>query len=521
MKEVVHGQKADIAAMLAENLTRSREMLGFTQKQLSDLTGIYQSDISKIERGLANPSIATLKRLADGMGLKLWIDFVAVENKEEKIMWAYESVFYQIYPLGFCGAPFENDGKEQPRIRKVLDWIPHIQQLGANAIYFSPVFESDTHGYNTRDYQKIDCRLGSNEDFAKVCEELHRADIRVVLDGVFNHVGRGFWAFEDVLQNRENSKYRNWFHIDFHGNSHYNDGFWYEGWEGNFDLVKLNLQNEEVIQHIFAAVKYWVEAFDIDGLRLDVAYCLDWEFLKRLRQFTDSLKDEFFLVGETLHGDYKQWANDEMCHSVTNYECYHGMHSSFNSMNMFEICHSLLRQYGPEEWTLYKGMHLFNFVDNHDVSRIASVLNNDKHLPLIYALCFGMPGIPCVYYGSEWGAKADKSEGDPALRACFEQPETGELTDWIAKLAEVKKNSKAFNYGDFRSVVLTNQQCIFERSCEGERILVAINASGEAYTAHFDAGCGMAEDLLTGKDHDFGGGSVLPPYSAAYWKMER
>ena len=436
-------------------------------------------------------------------------------------MWAYESVFYQIYPLGFCGAPFENDGKEQHRILKVVDWIPHIKKLGANAIYFSPVFESDTHGYNTRDYKRIDCRLGTNEDFAKVCEKLHEADIRVVLDGVFNHVGRGFWAFQDVLQNRENSRYRNWFHIDFGGNSHYNDGLWYEGWEGNFDLVKLNLQNEEVVQHIFDAVKYWVETFDIDGLRLDVAYCLDKNFLKRLRQFTDSLKEDFFLVGETLHGDYKQWANEEMCHSVTNYECYHGMHSSFNSMNMFEICHSLLRQYGPEEWTLYKGMHLLNFVDNHDVSRIASVLGNENHLRLIYALCFGMPGIPCVYYGSEWGTKADKSAGDPALRPSFDKPEFGDLAEWIARLAEVKKNSKALNYGGFRSVVLTNHQCIFERACEGERILVAINAAGEPFTAHFDAGCGMAEDLLTGKPHDFGGGSVLPAYSAAFWKMER
>ena len=110
-------------------------------------------------------------------------------------MWAYESVFYQIYPLGFCGAPFENDGKLVSRIKKVEDWIPHIQKLGANAIYFSPVFESDTHGYNTRDYTKIDCRLGTNEDFKEVVDKLHAAGIKVVLDGVFNHVGRGFWAF--------------------------------------------------------------------------------------------------------------------------------------------------------------------------------------------------------------------------------------------------------------------------------------------------------------------------------------
>ncbi len=436
-------------------------------------------------------------------------------------MWAYESVFYQIYPLGFCGAPFENDGVEMSRIRKVLDWVPHMKELGVNAVYFSPVFESDTHGYNTRDYKKIDCRLGSNDDFKEVCDTLHENGIRVVLDGVFNHVGRGFAQFQDVVRNRERSPYLNWFHINLGGNSNYNDGLWYEGWEGNYDLVKLNLRNEEVIQHIFDSVSFWIDEFAIDGLRLDVAYCLDHDFVRRLRAFTDSKKSDFFLVGEMLHGDYNQMMNDGMLHSATNYECYKGLHSSFNSMNMFEINHSLLRQFGPENWTLYKGKHLLSFVDNHDVSRIASILTNEKHLPLIYALCFGMPGIPCVYYGSEWGAKANKSEGDPALRACFEKPVCNELTEFISRLAEGKKNSEALNYGTFRSVVLTNKQCIFERKTDNERVLVAINADGENYVAHFDAGCGTAVDLISGAEHDFGGGSELPPYSAYFWKMEK
>ena len=436
-------------------------------------------------------------------------------------MWAYESVFYQIYPLGFCGAPFENDGIQEHRILKVIDWIPHIQKLGINAIYFSPVFESDTHGYNTRDYTKIDCRLGTNADFKQVCDALHDAGIKVVLDGVFNHVGRGFWAFQDVLKNRENSRYKDWFaRIAFDGNSNYNDGLWYEGWEGNYDLVKLNLRNEEVIQHILSCVQGWVDEFDIDGLRLDVCYCLDRDFLKRLRSFTNQVKPDFFLLGELLHGDYNQFVNDEMCHSATNYECYKGLFSSFNSMNMFEIVHSLLRQFGPETWTLYKGKHLLSFVDNHDVSRIASNLTNEKHLPLIYAMAFGMPGIPCVYYGSEWGAKANKSEGDPALRACFDAPVENELTAWIAKLAAAKKNSHALNYGAFRSLVLTNRQCIFEREADGERVLVAVNADDQPYTAHFDARAGRAVDLITGEPHDFGGGSELPPYSAYFWKTE-
>ena len=436
-------------------------------------------------------------------------------------MWAYESVFYQIYPLGFCGAPFENDGKLEHRILKVEEWIPHIKKLGCDAIYFSPIFESDNHGYNTRDYQKLDCRLGTNEDFKHVAGELHKEGIKVVLDGVFNHVGRGFFGFQDVLKNREASKYKDWFYIDFNGNTKYNDGFYYEGWEDVQELVKLNLHNEEVVQYLFESVDMWIREFDIDGLRLDVAYCLEPEFVRRLRRHVESKKPEFFLVGEVLHGDYRMLMNDEMVHSVTNYECYKGLYSSFNSMNMFEIIHSLNRQFGPEYWTLYKGKHLLSFVDNHDVSRIASVLQKWEHLPLVYALCFGMPGIPCIYYGSEWGATGEKQNGDPSLRLSYEKPEWNQLTDFISCLCEAKKNSKALNYGEFRSVLLTNKQCIFERKVEGERILVAINADGEDYYAHFNAECGRAVDLITGREHDFGGGSKLPPYSARFWKCER
>ena len=451
-------------------------------------------------------------------------------------MWWEQSVFYQIYPLGFVGAQFNNEDAVYTEtgvdlngvnvshsILKVCDWIDHFKRLNINAIYFSPIFESDTHGYNTRDYGLIDRRLGTNEDFKEVVTKLHEAGIKVVIDGVFNHVGRGFWAFNDVLKRKWESPYKDWFNVSFEGNSNYNDGLWYEGWEGNYDLVKLNLRNDAVVSHIFDKIKYWTEYFNIDGLRLDVAYCLDREFLKRLRGFTDTLKPEFLLLGELLHGDYKQWVNPEMCHSCTNYAAYKGLFSSFNCMNMFEIVNTLIQQFGPENWSWFRGMHLLSFVDNHDVTRIASILNNKAQLPLVYTLSFAMPGIPCVYYGSEWGREGRKEDGDPSLRPCFDAPEWNALTDHISKLAEIKKNSFALNYGSFRSVVLTNHQCIFERKCEGEnyeRIMIAINAADYEYTAHFDAGCGSALDLLTGEYHDFGGGSVLPPYSSAIWKME-
>ena len=431
-------------------------------------------------------------------------------------MWAYESVFYQIYPLGFCGAPFENDGILEHRIEKVHQWIPHIKKVGANAIYFSPLFESDTHGYNTRDYKKIDVRLGENEDFKALCQDLHDNGIKVVIDGVFNHVGRGFEPFMDVCKNRENSAYLSWFHIDLNGNSNYNDGLWYEGWEGNYDLVKLNLRNEDVVNYLLDAVKFWIEEFDIDGIRLDVAYCLDFDFLRRLRSFCDSLKPEFFLVGEMLHGDHNQRMNDEMLHSATNYECYKGLYSSFNSMNMFEINHSLRRQFGPENWTMYRGKHLLSFVDNHDVTRVASILTNEKHLSLIYALMFGMPGIPCIYYGSEWGEKGEKCNGDPSLRPSFEEPKFNELTEFISILAEIIKSNKALNYGDFSSVVLTNKQCIFKRSFEGESVYVAINADQESFQTGLNVGESRILDLISGKEIDVSNGFVMEPYSAYY-----
>ena len=305
-------------------------------------------------------------------------------------MWYDEAVFYQIYPLGFCDALYNNDGVVVSRIKKVKEWIPHMKKLGINAIYFSPVFDSEYHGYDTKDFRKIDSRLGTNEDFADVVGELHKNHIRVIIDGVFNHVGREFFAFKDVQEKKWESQYKDWFNVSFDGNSNYNDGFWYEGWEGHYNLVKLNLRNDNVVNYLLNCIRSWIDEFDIDGLRLDVAYLLDHNFMRRLRAFTGELKEDFFLLGEMLHGDYNIIVNDSMLHSATNYECYKGLYSSFNSMNMFEIAHSIQRQFGKEQWCLYRGKHLLNFVDNHDVNRIASTLTNKKHLPLIYCNAFSV-----------------------------------------------------------------------------------------------------------------------------------
>ena len=434
-------------------------------------------------------------------------------------MWAYEGIFYQIYPIGFCGVPTANDGKTVSRILKLKDWSSYLESLGISSILLNPIFESDNHGYDTRDYKKIDCRLGTNEDFAEVCKDLHAHNVKIVLDGVFNHVGRGFWAFKDVQEKKWDSPYKDWFCINFDGNSCYNDGFWYEGWEGHFELVKLNLANSAVVDYLLECVKGWIDEFDIDGLRLDVAYCLDRNFMKRLRSFCQELKPDFALIGEVLFGDYNQIVNDEMLHSCTNYECYKGIYSSFNSMNMFEIAHSLNRQYGPEQWCIYRGKHLMSFVDNHDVTRIASILTNKNHLPLTYGLLLGMPGVPCIYYGSEWGEEGVKApNNDYALRPCFEEPKPNELTEEIKKMIHVRTGSNALCHGSYRNVVLTNHQLIFERRTDDERMLVAINASDAPFTAHNGELGGTMTDLLTGNEIQMSGQLEMPPYSVQYLK---
>lgn len=384
-------------------------------------------------------------------------------------MWFNESVFYQVYTLNFCGAPFDNDGVVEHRILRLNDFMDYFEDLGINAIYFNPVFSSDHHGYDTRDYCKIDERLGTNDDFAMVCKNLHDRGIRVVLDGVFNHVGRGFFAFQDVLNHRENSQYRDWFRIDFNGNSPYNDGFYYEGWEGHYELVKLNLDHPDVQNYLLKAVDYWIDAFDIDGIRLDVAYSLPRWFMAMLKDHCRQRKADFFLLGEVLGDNAGYMFSEAHLDSITDYPGFKGLWSSFNSLNMFEMAHTIKRNYGE----MYRGQTLFSFVDNHDVERIASKLTDLDKLPLIYGMLYSLPGIPCIYYGSEWGQTGKKEQGsDNSLRPEFTKPMPNELTEYIKKLISIRNQSSALQKGDFKELVLTNKQFVLNDLINKKELLL-------------------------------------------------
>lgn len=416
--------------------------------------------------------------------------------------WINDSVFYHIYPLGFCGCPEYNDGKTEYRLNKVIDWIPHLKDMGINAVYFGPVFESKKHGYDTSDYYKIDCRLGDNASFKKICDELHANGIRVILDGVFNHVGRDFWAFRDVQQYGQNSQYCGWFqNLNFGGNSPYNDPFWYEGWSGHYDLVKLNLYNQAVVDHLIGAVDMWINEFKIDGLRLDAADCIEPNFFKTLRQFCKGKNPDFWLMGEIIHGDYNRWANPEMMDSVTNYECYKGIYSSHNDKNYFEIAHSLQRQFS--NGGIYQNLCLYNFLDNHDVNRIGSTLRNPNHLKNVHTVLFTMPGVPSIYYGSEWAIEGTRTrESDSMLRPCLELDSplirTETLIPHIGKLSALRKKFHALCNGKYENVVIRNEQLIYKRFTDNQTIVIALNVNDSEYWIDFGiSGGSVLTDVLT------------------------
>ena len=438
-------------------------------------------------------------------------------------LWIEDRVFYNIFTLGFCDVLEPSRiYEEKNRFIKIEEWIPHLKKMSINAIYFGPVFESSYHGYDTRDYLNIDKRLGTNEDFKDLCKKLHENDIKIVLDGVFNHVGREFWAFKDIQKNGRNSKYCSWFSgLNFDSRSPMGDEFNYESWNGCYDLVKLNLWNREVVEYLLHAVEFWIDEFDIDGLRLDAADKIIFDFFKELKIFTEKKKDNFWLMGEIIHGDYNRWANKESLDSVTNYECYKGIYSSHNDKNYFEIAYSLNRMFG--NGGIYKDLCLYNFVDNHDVNRLASTLKAQEYLYNVYTILYTMPGVPSIYYGSEYGIKAVKGDKtDLPLRPSVDEIENyedknNELFDHIEKLGRIRVASEALKNGNYEQVIIKNEQYVFSRTSKNDKIYIVLNLSDKESYLDFNISFEEGKDLLSDKDDIIKGGDVsirVPAFSS-------
>ena len=405
--------------------------------------------------------------------------------------WYDEAVFYHIYPLGLTGAPKQNSyGAPEHRLNTLLPWISHIKSIGCNALYIGPLFESVGHGYETTDYKKLDSRLGTNEDLKNFVAECHTQGIRVILDGVFNHTGRDFFAFQDIKQNRENSRYKDWYcNVNFWGNTEYNDGFSYENWGGYNLLVKLNQHNPEVQNYICDVIRFWVSEFDIDGIRLDAADVLDFNYMQCMRRVANEVKPDFWLMGEVIHGDYNRWANENTLHSVTNYHLHKALYSGHNDYNYFEIAHTVKRLNDMG------GLKLYNFVDNHDVERIYSKLINKNHFPPVHILLYTLPGIPSIYYGSEFGIEGKKERySDDSLRPALKlsnfpnAPVENPQTRLITALGKLRQNTPALSYGDYKELLLTNCQYAFSRNYNGQSVIVTVNNANQEATLSVSAG---------------------------------
>lgn len=437
------------------------------------------------------------------------------------VTWYEKAVFYHMYPLGMTGAPLENspDTPVVHRFEELNKWVPHMKDLGCTALYIGPLFESSSHGYDTRDYRLTDRRLGDNEDFIHFVKLCHQAGIRVVVDGVFNHTGREFFAFRDIQEKREHSPYCGWYRgVNFGWDSPFHDGFSYEAWQGHYELPCLNLQNPEVKQYLFDVIRYWIDTFDIDGIRLDCANVMDFQFMKEMRAATAPTKKDFWLMGEVIHGEYSRWVNDEMLHSVTNYELHKSLYSGLNDHNFFEIAHNVRRLQNI-------GARLYTFLDNHDENRIASKLKEKAHLPLAWLLLYTLPGIPSVYYGDEWAIEGVRTrDSDRALRPAISM-ENGqkldcELTELIRQLGQIHTEHECFHGGQYQELLLTNRQYAFSRSSENSLTITAANSDDGESTLSIPVGvsAGQAVNLIDGTSILFENGRLtltLPGNSGA------
>ena len=441
--------------------------------------------------------------------------------------WYDEAVFYHIYPLGLAGAPKQNDyGEPVHRLNTLLPWVDHIKEIGGSALYIGPLFESVGHGYETTDYKKLDSRLGTNEDLTAFVAYCHEQGIKVIFDGVFNHTGRDFFAFKDIQANRENSQYKDWYcNVNFWGNNEYNDGFSYDNWGGYNLLVKLNQKNPAVVDYICDVIRFWVSEFDVDGIRLDAADVLDFDFMKALRRTANEVKPDFWLMGEVIHGDYSRWVNGETLHSVTNYTLHKALYSGHNDHNYFEIAHTVRRLQNMGTLKLY------NFVDNHDVERIYTKLTNKAHFAPVHVLLYTLPGVPSIYYGSEFGIEGRKEYGsDDSLRPALniedykDSVKTNPCTALIAALGKVRQAVPALSYGSYDELMLTNRQFAYARDLDGTRVIVSVNNDDAPAGMHLAAGnCAAYVGSLSGEKVSVQDGHInitQPANSGEVWVPE-
>lgn len=434
------------------------------------------------------------------------------------------NLYYQIYPLGFFNCPEINPiaqinpPPEQiqpfPRLAEIRKFYPYFQELKIDVIYFGPIFESCTHGYDTIDYFQIDRRLGTNELFKEIVGELHQIGIKVILDGVFHHVSRLFPAFIDLRHQHQQSVYADWFcDLDFSSDTIWNDGFSYGHWDEHVELPRLNLTNPKVQHFIYQIATHWLREYHIDGWRLDLAYRILPTFWQNFSQICRYVNPDCLLIGELIHENYNQWVQPNIFNSCTNYQLSDNIWQSFNQHNFWMLKDELVRQQH-----IYPDLSLLNFVSNHDINRLSSKVNDLHHLPAIFTLLFTLPGQPCLYYGDEIALPGQKiGLSDQAIRQSFLNlptltPFQQSLSEFIKQLSQIRHQTN-FLIPQQIKILIANHHIFCFQTHSQPQLTIAINSSTHSQkidlSSHFSQS--TCFDLINHKHHQTNQ-IILEPY---------
>ena len=417
--------------------------------------------------------------------------------------WDRHAIWWHIYPLGFVGA-FPSAAPPRPgehRLSRIIDWLDHAVRLGVSGIALGPVFASRTHGYDTTDHFQIDPRLGDDGDFDRLVDEAHSRGLRVLLDGVFNHVGTDFARYRQALEHHD-PEAQEW----FCGRPGH-----FETFEGHGDLIAMNHHNPDVVDYVVEVMDHWLRR-GADGWRLDAAYAVPESFWAQVLPRVRRAHPDSWFVAEIIHGDYSAFVAESGVDSVTQYELWKAIWSSLNDGNFHEL-----------DWALQRHNEFLNtfapltFVGNHDVTRIASQLQRPEYLAHALVLLFTVGGVPAVYGGDEFayrGIKEDRAGGDDAVRPEFGTPATGPDGPDTTGLARDTLNLHRFLIGLRRrhswlhearttALLLSNRHYLYQTRSGDHALLVALNLDDTAVTVP------VAE--LTGRDAEVVAGTAAPP----------
>ena len=412
--------------------------------------------------------------------------------------WVRHAIWWQVYPLGFVGAfpAGPPPTHAEHRLSRIIGWLDHAVELGASGIALGPVFASRTHGYDTTDHYRIDPRLGDDADFDRLIDEARRRGLRVLLDGVFNHVGTDFVHYRQATENQD-SQAASWF-AGRPGN--------FRTFEGHGDLITLNHRNPAVVDYTVDVMNHWLGR-GVDGWRLDAAYALPEAFWAQVLPRVRHAHPRAWFVDEVIHGDYPAFVEGSGVDSVTQYELWKAIWSSLNDANLHEL-----------DWVMQRHNEFqdtfapLTFVGNHDVTRIASQLQHPGHLAHTLVLLFTVGGVPSVYAGDEFayrGVKEDRAGGDDAVRPEFGCPPehvdsaAQEILNLHRYLIGLRRRHPWLHEARTTALRLENRFLAYETRHGDDALIVALNID--------DVPCALPVETLTGRRAQLLAGSGAPP----------